>query len=178
MKKYKDISASLEKNKEHIASAIKRGRVRINKRQEELADDIGVNVSTISRYESGKTVIPSPYLEEISKACDFDPINYFVEVKNPKERLDSIAANIGYEIGAKEGTAESDDECDIGIGEELFHLEWLSKTANTHPGLIDSKKIDYLVEDTLIEIDKVHERKLNTTIRLLEYWKELTRRDN
>lgn len=171
-----DIKENLILNEKHIASVIKRGRKRINKRQEQLAEELGLNVSTISRYESGKTVIPAPYLEEISRLCRFNPVNYFRTVKKPTEMLNNIASNLGYKFDCGVIDDTLDKEADVVTQETLSHLEWLSEKASGSPELFDREKVNLFIDNTLIEIEHTNNTEDRSKARIYEYWKRLTQK--
>ena len=72
------MSDSRDKNDEkrklyrkQYGTVINRKRNKKNLSQQDLADEIGVTRSSVSRYESGDMEIPASVLPLISAACDF-----------------------------------------------------------------------------------------------------------
>lgn len=69
-----------------------------NMTQQELADAIGVDVSVISRYESGKVTPPTKRLEQISYVLEVNPSEFlsidFDKPSNAENRLLSYATLI------------------------------------------------------------------------------------
>lgn len=72
-----------------IGLVIRRKRRRVNMSQQELADVLGVTKSSVSRYEAGKTEIPTSSLPVISDCCRF-PVKEFVDVMQSEIDLSSV----------------------------------------------------------------------------------------
>lgn len=62
--------------KKATGDVIRKHRRKHNISQEQLAYSIGVNKSTISRYENGSMDIPASILPIISRECNFSPSEY------------------------------------------------------------------------------------------------------
>ncbi len=69
---------------ESIGKTIRKYRLKKNVSQEELSDIIGVNHSSISRYEQGTQDINASLLPVISIYCDF-PMKEYIDVSLDKD---------------------------------------------------------------------------------------------
>lgn len=82
-------------------NVIKKHRKKHNISQDQLAYFIGVNKSTISRYENGSMDIPASNLPLICKECSFSPSEYaiaWMKVSSdnvPKEKKAAYTAAVG-----------------------------------------------------------------------------------
>ncbi len=151
--------------RKYIGYVIKNRRKKRNISQERLAEELEMNVSTVSRYESAKIEIPASCLEKISEVCNFEPKEYFSCNKTPERLLSEIADILGYTTLEVKELTES-NEVNIDLIDELEHVKWLA-----------GKSIDYgininipkLVGDILIEFTP---QKRNRDY-LMQYWNAL-----
>ena len=60
----------------YIGTVIKAKRKKAGKTQEQLANELGVAKSTISKYEHGAIDIPLSVIPKISQICDFSLLDY------------------------------------------------------------------------------------------------------
>lgn len=80
-----------------IGKRIKRAREERNMSQEELGDRLGLNKSTIQRYESGRVQrIKQPILENMAKALNVDPSWLTLKSDDPEPYCEP--SNISYVI--------------------------------------------------------------------------------
>lgn len=95
----KNIS-DMEIYKKATGAVIRKHRKKHNISQEQLAYSIGVNKSTISRYENGSMDIPASVLPIISKECSFSPSEYalaWMKVKSeniPNDKKEAYIAAV------------------------------------------------------------------------------------
>lgn len=164
-----------DENKKYIASIIKYYRKKKNITQEKLSEILGINRSSVSRYEDGIIEVPASNLEIISDACDFNPIYYFHKKKNPYETLEKIAYNLGVEYNYEfiKSNKPNDDFFEDSIPEEtyenLYHMEWLSK--HTKDLKLMNKCMDLVINDLMIAVNKT-----NNLGRLLQYCEEFKKK--
>lgn len=59
---------------ENVGKAIRYERLRVRMTQEELAVQLGMNVNTLSAYETGKTVPALETIQEVAKIFGCDPM--------------------------------------------------------------------------------------------------------
>lgn len=92
-----DIAAikKAEEFRQHIGKIIRKKRKACKLKQKNLADMLGVQEGTVSRYESGKGEIKASTMAYISHFCHFDPSAYFTEDVSSLEEKTSAKEFVG-----------------------------------------------------------------------------------
>lgn len=173
------VKARLEENRKHIGKIIKEKRESKNITQQQLADILEINRSSLSRYEDGKIEIPASSLEIISDECGFSPIHYFHNKKNPYETLERIANNLGMVYNAEflKNMANLTHSLDnniydcVKVNEDLDHVEWMSE--NFKDEQVINNGINLVLEDIVIECNET--RNGASLVIIEKYCKELSR---
>jgi transcriptional regulator with XRE-family HTH domain len=62
----------------NVSIRLKQLRKAVNKSQTEMADELHVEQSTYSRYESGRTQLPLSVIQRISEKYNIDPSEFFL----------------------------------------------------------------------------------------------------
>ena len=70
MRRYEDLTIEV------IGKRLKTSRKEHNRSQTAVAEHLGVDVGTVSRYETGNIEIPVSKLIKYGEACDYEPKNY------------------------------------------------------------------------------------------------------
>lgn len=148
--KTKEFYDELRKNiLKAVGLVIRRKRQRINMSQNELANILGVNKSSISRYETGKIEIPTSSLPIISDCCHF-PVKDFVDAMESEKDLSSVENITDYHFVAykkktnKYGMVVREENTSYnGIDSEQTYIEgWLSYEGR-NPYKISFKELKY-----------------------------------
>ena len=158
------------KYRKYIGYIIKTKRKKNHITQTQLADELNINVSTVSRYERADVEIPASYLEKISKVCKFEPREYFTCTKSPEKLLYEIACILGYRVSNIDYIAKESD-INIELIDELEHTKWLAEKVEQNPNYALKYDISTLVGDIIVEYTPKRD-----TEYLLEYWKKLQKR--
>lgn len=162
-------------NRKHIGSVVKKNRKKHNIRQIELAEDLGVNVSTVSRYESGEIDIPSSYLKEISNKCKFEPKEYFNK-PNPYELLEDIVIKFNHASVKEKPVMEYPEDCSVDET-TLEYLQDIDDILNLS-AKIDSKYI-IIKENLVLDIIRKDNRQKDRLKAYYDYFLEYYRnKDN
>lgn len=158
---------SFAKYRKYIGYVIKTKRKKNRITQTQLADELNINVSTISRYERADVEIPASYLEKISEVCKFEPREYFSCNKTPEKLLCEIADILGNKVSDIDYKIKESD-INIELIDELEHAKWLTEKLVQKP--------DYVLDISAFVGDIIIECSVNRSKDyLLEYWKRLCR---
>lgn len=161
-----------EENKRHIGSVIQENRKKTNKTQEDIAELLDVNKSTISRYEKGILEVPASSLEVISDHCNFNPIEYFHNKKNPCKTIEKIAENMHWNFNLEllkknlpTDTKTTEERVPDNIKADLDCLEWFSRKADKN---IVEPLFYCIMNDALIEVQRNNSN--DTYMRFSRYY--------
>ena len=75
-----------------LGDSINRKRKKKYPSQKNFADKLNISQTTLSRYEDGKVNIPVLTLKKIAETCDFEMVDYFVEMNDPSSMYKSLAS--------------------------------------------------------------------------------------
>jgi transcriptional regulator with XRE-family HTH domain len=56
--------------------------------QKDLAECLGVSVMTVSRIETGDTVLDVPQMEKVAKFFNFDPVEFYKKSLEAKQKVE------------------------------------------------------------------------------------------
>lgn len=158
------------KYRKYIGYVIKTKRKKNHITQVQLAEELNINVSTVSRYERADVEIPASYLEKISKVCNFEPREYFSHNKTPEKLLCEIAGILGYKVSDIDYKIKESD-INIELIDELEHAKWLAEKFVQKPDYAIQYDISTLVVDIIVEYDTNRNND-----HLLVYWERLCKR--
>lgn len=71
-----------------LGQMVRRLREERHKDQKDLADHLGVSVMTVSRIETGDTVLDVPQMERVASFFDLDPVKFFQNSLAAKEKAE------------------------------------------------------------------------------------------
>ena len=72
-----------------LGQMIRKLRERDGIEQAKLAEHLGISTMTVSRIESGDTVLDVPQMEKVANYFGFNPIDFFKHSLEIKERLEA-----------------------------------------------------------------------------------------
>lgn len=157
------------KYRKYIGYIIKTKRKKNRITQTQLAEELNINVSTVSRYEKADIEIPASYLEKISEICKIEPKEYFSHTKTPEKLLYEIAEILGYKVSDIDYKIKEYD-INIELINELEHAKWLAIKSIKEPTIIKKKDFISLVDNIIIETNQK-----NSNNNLMAYWEQLKR---
>lgn len=124
---------------QNIGKVIKWNRKKAKLNQENLSSTLEVSQAALSRYEKGKTNMPVLTLKRIADTCDFDMVDYFIEIETPSNLYKAI-------VGKEVATERNEDD--------IVFDEYMSrpKNADKVKALYHASKIsDYMPSNVKYE---------------------------
>ncbi len=112
----------------------KRRKAKLN--QEMLSSEIDVSQAALCRYEKGKTNMPVLTLKKIAETCDFEMMEYFIEIETPSNLYKTV-------VGMK--TSEERNEDDIVFDEYMSSPQ----NADKVKALYHASKLSEYIPDTV-----------------------------